>query len=182
MVALALGVAFLPSRAAWWRSRRWAPAILIALQLGLTLLAVLYIVWFFPLAWSRWWPASRGHERRARGMGATRPTGARRAGRAIHGRRLHDPRRGLQHLSIATARSGSSAVVISTALSHGSSVEVSKRTGILRGHRLDRLLALDPDHAAARPGHPHVGDVGGPAGQDPGVGGGHVGVGADARR
>jgi hypothetical protein len=45
--------------------------------------------------------------------------------------------------------------------------------------RLDRLLALDADHAAARAGHADVGDVGGAARQDPRVGGRHVCVGAD---
>ena len=43
----------------------------------------------------------------------------------------------------------------------------------------DRLLALDADHAAARAGHPDVGDVGGPARQHAGVGGRDVRVGAD---
>jgi hypothetical protein len=40
------------------------------------------------------------------------------------------------------------------------------------------LVALDPDHPAARAGHPHVGDVRGAAGEHARIGGRHVGVGA----
>ena len=38
-----------PAGATWSRSQRWAAAILIALQLGITHWFYLYIVWFFPL-------------------------------------------------------------------------------------------------------------------------------------
>ena len=71
---------------------------------------------------------------------------------------------------------------MTTAVSHGSSSEVSKRTGICVRSDLDRLLALDADHAAARAGHADVGDVGGAARQHARVGGRHVRVGADDRR
>ena len=70
---------------------------------------------------------------------------------------------------------------ISTPISHGSSSEVSKRTGICVTQRLDRLLALDADHAAARAGHADVGDVGGAARQHARVGGRHVRVRAHHR-
>ena len=56
----------------------------------------------------------------------------------------------------------------STPITHGSSSEVEKRTGIWVISRLERLLALDADHAAARAGHADVGDVGRAPGGAPG--------------
>ena len=43
---------------------------------------------------------------------------------------------------------------------------------------LQNDFLFHPQYRVGRPGHPRVGDVGGAAGQDLGVGGLHVGVGA----
>ena len=69
---------------------------------------------------------------------------------------------GTSSCSMPVARPSPSAST-STAFSQGSSSEVSKRTLVRRQEALERLLALDADHAAARAGHADVGHVGGAA-------------------
>ncbi len=139
-VALALALAVVPRRDDLVGLAAACAAILIAVQLGdRTLVLPLH-----PLVL----PARDARPARAL--------------RAAPGRGACAGGRGIRICSIASARSACEQRM-STPISHGSSSEVSKRTGICVTQRLDRLLALDADHAAARAGHADVGDVGGPA-------------------
>ena len=115
-------------------------AVLIALQLGLDYWFFLYVVWFFPLVLVAL--LGRATATRRRGADAAYATAARsaEAGRGGH-EQLLDPvgaQRALTHARITTA------------FSHGSTSRGLELDRHLRHQRLERLLALDADHAAAR--------------------------------
>ena len=131
VIALALGAAFLPARRGLVEVAALAAAILIGLQMTLNYWLYPYIVWFFPLVIVALL-ASHPDRRDAPLEAWPDVTAARGAGADPDPDRLYlIPLAGTSSCSMAIARSGSSAVVISTAFSHGSSVEVSNRTGIL---------------------------------------------------
>ena len=130
-VALAVVVAFVPAS----RSRgtvevaALGAAVLIALQLTVNYWLYPYIVWFFPLVAVALF-ASHPEGRRSLAAEAARSAPATMPDQpAAFGQLTSGP--GSYTVSIAVARSGCSAVVIRTPCSHGSSVETSKRTGIL---------------------------------------------------
>ena len=159
---LALIVAFVPRRRdVVDRRRARAPPSLIALQLGVTHWFYLYIVWFFPLvmvALLGFYPERVGALEMATRSEAPAPAPAR-----------------------SPARIGSLAL-ITTALSHGSSAEVSNRIGILVTIASSACSRLTPITPPRGPGHPDVGDVGGAARQHPGVRRRNVRVRPDHRR
>ena len=96
------------------------------------------------------------------------------------GLEAHDAGAGPQDTcSIEVARPSSPAST-STAFSHGSSSEVWNWVGTMVRKRCSACSRRHAYHAAPRARHAHVGHVGGPAGQNAGVGGGHVGVRAHA--
>ena len=136
-----------------------------------------YLLWLLPLAAL---VAARGHllPRRVRGgRGGRDPRRSSRAATSISSRggRIVGDWSALRNVLLlaalaATARAparspsarrGCAHAVMSTPMSHGSSSEVSKRTRMCV--RIDSIACslLDADHAAARAGHPDVGDVGG---------------------
>ena len=154
-VALALLVAFVPRRPDERQLAALGAAVLIALQLAVTHWFYLYVVWFVPFVLVAM-------------LAAYRPSGLR-----LRGRQQQLPDGLRAPLLVALHHYGVEPGIL------GGGLEAHLRE---RQEALDRLLALHPDHAAARTGHAHVGHVGGPARQHAGVGGGHVGVGAHARQ
>ena len=156
-VALAIVVAFVPRRRGVVEVAALAAAVLIALQLSASYWLYSYIVWFFPLVAIALFGSFPSREPRD----AQRVCWCR-LQHLLDRRRPHSLRGGDQH------------PVQPRVLGRG--LELDRHP---RDHRLERLLALDADDAAARPGHADVGDVGGPAGQHARVGGRDVGVGAD---
>jgi len=118
-VALALALAAIPRRDDLVGLAAGSAAVIIAVQLGIDHWFYLYIPWFFGAVMVAL-------------LGAHPPCPPTRALRGAHskGVRFYSGR-GINTCSIESARSGSLAEQrISTAISHGSSSEVSKRTGI----------------------------------------------------
>ena len=144
------------------RSAALAAAATIALQLGVTHWFYLYVVWFFPLVMIALCAPSP-----ERALG-TEATAAQEAETSTG--------------SIDSARSGVAAVRMTTPMSQGSTSDVSKRTGIWVIIDWIACSRTHAEDAAARAGHAHVGDVGGPAREHAGVVGRDVRVGAHDRR
>ena len=176
---LALAGFIVPRRRGLVEVAAMGAAILIAVQLGLTHWFYLYIPWFFPLV-------AVALEQAPRAPPESHPSD--RSGLACRRRVTGDQRRGApcgaggeqqlldrvraQRLAGADEHATEPRIVLG-------GLELHRHLG---DHRLERLLALDADDAAARAGHADIGDVRGPAGQHPRVGGGDVGVGARPRR
>ncbi len=179
-VLLALALAVIPRRPGVPALAAAAAAILIALQLGIDHWFYLYIPWFFALVLVALFEVPAAPPRPGpplalpAGLAVLRGRAARRY--AVGGA----GGLGISTCSIESARNGCEQRT-TTPFSHGSSSEVSKAHRHLRDHRLQRQLALDPDHPAAGAGHADVGDVRGAPGQHPPVGRRDVGVGAHHR-
>ena len=90
-------------------------------------------------------------------------------------------RYGTSTWSIESARPDEEART-TTALTQGSSSDGSNRTDIWVRRLSMACSRTTPSTPPRAPGHPHVGDVGGPARQDAGVGRRDVGVGPHDRR
>ena len=130
-------------------------ALLIALQLTMHHWFYLYIVWFYPLLLVAMAAVTSREPRRRR----------------------REPAPARSSRPVPVWLTSTTAPITQT-----SSSAVSKRVGIWVISDAERLLRLDPEHAGPRPGHADVGDERGPLRQHPGVGGRHVGVGAEAPR
>ena len=157
VVACGLGVYFLPARRTLVQVAALAGALLIALQMTITYWLYPYLVWFFPMLLLAIF-ASHPDDRDVVGERWERlepPTASRsRCGSPPPRTDVSGPGRGRLEHGLDRGRLQRLPVVISTPLSHGSSVEVSKRTGIfvaIASIACSRLTPITPPRGPVMP-------------------------------